>query len=257
MDPVLKSLIHYQELSLQLSRLNARLEEFPRQIHTIDSELEAAAGAMATARAAVSDRQKDRRGHEMELQDLEVKLKKYNGQLMLVKTNDEYRAMQHEIAGVKKKIGEVEEKILLLMEEADSGNHRMKEDEKSLEGKRKEAEARKAVAREEQGAIEQEASHVTAAYQAARASLTADVLEMFDRIAVKRNGVAIARAREERCQECNVRIRPQVFQEIKRNDQLIHCDSCKRLLYYVDETPPSEAPAADAPARDQRLDSAH
>jgi predicted nucleic acid-binding Zn-ribbon protein len=28
-----------------------------------------------------------------------------------------------------------------------------------------------------------------------------------------------------------VRIRPQVFQEIRRNDRIIACDACQRILY--------------------------
>ena len=243
MDPVLQSLIHFQELSLELGRITARLEQFPLQIQRIDSQVENARGAVAAARAAVADHQKDRRKFEMELQDLETQLKKYNSQLMQVKTNDEYKAMQHEIAGVKDKIGGVEERILALMEEAEHSDRRVKEDETQVEALKKEADSQKAVVLAEQRGVEQEAARVAAQREGARSALSQSVLDLFNRIAQGRNGVALARAREERCQECNVRIRPQIFQEIKRNDRLIQCDSCRRILYYV-----ADAPAADAPA---------
>jgi len=240
-DPVLQSLIRYQELSLELTRLNARLAEFPVQIKAIDAEIDAASVALSTARAAASDHQKERRRLEGELQDLEAKLKKYNGQLMQVKTNDEYKAMQHEIAGVKDKVGGVEERILVLMEDAESGDRRIKDEEKALDGGKKEADARKAVVREEESRVKQDAERLMALQGEARAALSNEILDLFNRIAQGRNGVALARARDERCQECNVRLRPHLFQEIKRNDQIIQCDSCRRILYYV-----LEAPAADA-----------
>jgi predicted nucleic acid-binding Zn-ribbon protein len=243
-DPVLQNLIRYQELSLALSRLNTRLAEFPVQIKSVDAELEAASGSLVAARLAMSDHQKERRKLEAEVQDFEAKLKKYNEQLMQVKTNDEYRAMQHEIAGVKEKIGGVEEKILGLMEEAETGDRRIKEEEKALEVRKKEAEARKALVRQEESTVQQEADRLKASQQDARASLTQEMLDLFNRIAQGRNGVALARAVAERCGGCNVRLRPHLFQEIKRNDQIIQCDSCRRILFYIAEAPASDtAPA--------------
>lgn len=245
MDPVLQSLIRYQALTLELNRINARLAQFPLQIKAIETEVEAASSALAAARAAASDHQKDRRRLEAELQDLEAKQKKYNDQLMQVKTNDEYKAMQHEIAGVKERIGGVEEKILLLMEEAEAGDRRIKDEEKRFETGKKEAETRKASVREEEARVQQEADRVKASQQEAKQALGQEALDLFNRIAQGRNGVALARARDERCQECNVRLRPHLFQEIKRNDHIIQCDSCKRILYYVAEAPASDtAPPA-------------
>lgn len=243
MDPVLQNLIRYQELSLQLFRINAHLEEFPRQIAAIDAEMAAASTSLEAARASVSDHQKERRRLEMQLQDLEVKLKKYNDQLMQVKTNEEYKAMQHEIGGVKDKIGAIEEEILQLMEYAEEGDRRVAEEGRLMEARRLEAEERRVVVRGKQAVVQEEAAGLSRELEAARTVLGPEALDMFNRIAQNRNGIALARARDERCQECKVRIRPQIYQDLKRNDRLIPCDSCKRILYYV-----AEAPAADAPA---------
>ena len=245
MDPILQNLIRYQELSLELSRIKGRLDEFPRQIAAIDAELEAATGSLSAAKAAVSDRAKEKRRLESEVQDHETKLKKYNDQLMQVKKNEEYKAMQHEIAGVKEKIGAIEEKILQIMVAADEDDHRVKDEEKFLLVRRREADERKGVVTREQEVIEAERARIDALRNEARSALSNDVLEMFDRLAGGRGGMALARARDERCQGCNVRIIPQVYQQIRRNDQIIQCDSCKRILYYA---PDPTAPQADADA---------
>jgi hypothetical protein len=241
-DLVLRSLIHYQQLSLELARLDARLAELPSKIQAIDDELAAASGDLSTAEGGVSERQKRRRGLEGELQDLETQRRKYNDQLMQVKTNDAYRAMQHEIETVTARIGDVEEKILLLFEEVDAAERDVTTEKASLEEKRKEGEKRKAEISAEQAKVEKEAARVSSELQAARIQLTAEALDLFERIAGSRNGIALARALDERCQGCNVRLRPQAYQEIKRGDRLIQCDSCKRILYYV-ETPTADAPA--------------
>ena len=237
MDPVLQSLIRYQELFIESSRQAARLEQFPPQIKAIDDNLEASSASLAAARAALTDHQKDRRKLEAELQDLESKLKKYNDQLMQVKTNTEYKAMQTEIEGVKAKVNGVEESILELIYSAEAAEKRVKDEETALELQRKDAEARKTVVQDEQHRVKQEASAAQRAFDEARAILSNDVLELFNRIAKTRNGIAVARARGERCQECNVRIRPQIFQEIRRNERIIQCDSCLRILYFIPEAP--------------------
>ena len=252
MDPVLQSLIHYQELSLDLSRQKARLEQFPGLIKAIDDDLAVASASLTTARGAVSDHQKDRRQLERELQDLEAKQRKYNDQLMQVKTNIEYKAMQAEISGIKGKVDDAETKILLLMDEAEAADRRVREEERLLDGQKKEAEARKAAIRQEEDLFKQAASQVEAELQAAGAGIGSDVLDLFNRIASTRNGIGVSRARGERCQGCNVRVRPQILQEIRRNARIIQCDSCMRILYYIEESPapdgtlaPDGTPAAD------------
>jgi predicted nucleic acid-binding Zn-ribbon protein len=59
------------------------------------------------------------------------------------------------------------------------------------------------------------------------------IVELFDRVAKSRHGIAVVPAREERCSECHVRLRPQVFVEIRRNDHIVQCDSCQRILYFI------------------------
>lgn len=240
MDPVLQSLIRLQDLSLEQTALQKTLDAIPQEIEAIDRQFREASGSLDAARAAVEEGRKRRRGHESELQDLEAKLSKYNGQLMQVKTNDEYKAMQKEIDGVKGAIGTLEEKILMLMDETESLQKKVAAEESALEERRKESEARKALVVKEQERVSAENDRLVATLAEVRAGIHADALDLFSRIAPLRNGVAVARAWDERCQECKVRMRPQIFAEVRRNERIIQCDSCKRVLYYT--APPADAP---------------
>src|SRR3954454_12490068 len=76
------------------------------------------------------------------------------------------------------------------------------------------------------------------------AALDKSVLITFEQVSRKRNGVAVAEARDGICTICHVRLRPQVFNTVRRNDAIIQCDSCNRILYFV------PAPAAASPAPD-------
>jgi predicted nucleic acid-binding Zn-ribbon protein len=75
-----------------------------------------------------------------------------------------------------------------------------------------------------------------AARQDSRTAILKDIPgELFDdykRIAKTRGGIAMAEAIEERCQVCMVRLRPQVFQELRMGEKIFHCESCRRILYF-------------------------
>ena len=59
------------------------------------------------------------------------------------------------------------------------------------------------------------------------------LLRTFESVARRRNGIAMAEARDGICTICHVRLRPQVFNTIRRNEEVIQCDSCQRILYFV------------------------
>ena len=62
-------------------------------------------------------------------------------------------------------------------------------------------------------------------------SITADLISRYERVKKHRGGIGVAAALNEVCAICQVRIRPQVYQEIRKNDQIIACDACQRILY--------------------------
>ena len=77
------------------------------------------------------------------------------------------------------------------------------------------------------------------------ASVAAPTLALYELVARGRKGIAVAVARDERCSECHVRLRPQVYQHIRQNNSIIQCDSCQRVLYFI---PPKAEEAATAPS---------
>ena len=68
-------------------------------------------------------------------------------------------------------------------------------------------------------------------------ALAPQLLATFEQVARKRNGVAVAEARDGICTVCHVRLRPQVFNTVLRNEAIMQCDSCSRILYSVPKAP--------------------
>lgn len=235
MLPDLERLVRLQNADNALRRLDAALAEVPARLAALEAELAEERARLDAARAALAASQKARKQLEGGLQDLETKRSRYKGQLMEVKTNKEYTAMLHEIEVVEREIRSLEDQVLSEMEKAETAAADVSREEKVfkvVEGghreKRREVEAERARLDQERAEAEKERAE-------AAGSLEGELLELYQRVA-KLRGVAVAEARDGVCQVCHLKLRLQMFVEIKRNDQIRQCPACNRVLYY--EPPP-------------------
>ncbi len=151
--------------------------------------------------------------------------------------------MQHEIDAAQKELGVVEERVLERMMDADALAAEIKKAEQTLATEQREVDAEKKTLAEELTTVEAALKEATAKRGTRIASLPPPLVALFEQVARARKGVAITTAtRDGLCAACHVRLRPQVFQEIRRNDQIIQCASCNRILYYI-PPPPAVEPA--------------
>jgi uncharacterized protein len=250
MLPDLERLIKLQEIDTKAATAAKTIADAPGRIAALDALLHSATSALEAAKHAVAENQAARRLVERDLAAVQQRQSKYKDQLMEVKTNPEYHAMQHQIAAATQEIDQHEEKILVNMMEADELQAAFKRAEAALKSAQTKVQS-------ERAAIEKDAAAQTAVAAecaAGRAALLREmddknVIDTFDRI-VKVRGTAVARAEDERCSVCRVRLRPAVFVHVMKNDQIVQCDSCQRILYFV---PPvkSPQPADSAPPTSQ------
>lgn len=248
MSPELESLVTLQDIETRAAEAARRIAETPGEIAALDAKLSAARDALAAARQAATDNQSARRALDQDLLSAQQRLSKYKEQLMAVKTNDEYHAMQHQIAAAGAEVGRVEEAILINMLQADECAAAAKGAEAAL----KTAEAQ--VARE-RAAIEADAAErrkvieeTGRARDEVLPRISRQTAEMFQRVLKSRQGIAVAQAVGGMCTICHVRLRPQVYNTVLRNDQIVQCDTCQRILYFpgVHERSAAGQAAADA-----------
>jgi len=238
----LERAIALQKLDTAAHDAQRRIADEPDRSRALDARIDAAKQQLADAKERLAANQAARREIEKEVAVHQGRLSKFREQAMAVKTNQEYHAIQKEIAFAQGEIKTLEDKILERMLEADELTAASKRSEKSLADEQKAIDA-------ERKAIAAELAELRASVDcigAERASLVAAmdkrVVAVYDLVASRRHGVAVAEARDFICTICHVRLRPQVFNTILRNESIIQCDSCQRILYYV----PAPAPAAAA-----------
>jgi len=243
----LERLITLQRLDSAAEDARRRIAAEPDEQHALDARLDSARLAVTDAKQHLADNQNARRAIEKEVAVHQGRLSKFREQAMAVKTNQEYHAIQHEITFAQSGVKTLEDQILERMLEADELTAAVKRAESALAAEQKTVEAEKKALAADVAARKTSLERLAAERAALAREVDPKVLASFELIAQKRHGVAVAEARDGHCTVCHVRLRPQVFNTVRRNDELVQCDSCQRFLYFASTSPaPSSETAQPA-----------
>jgi predicted nucleic acid-binding Zn-ribbon protein len=232
MNSDLKHIIRIQSIDLSVQELRSRVEGFPAVSRKLDEKLGSATAALETTRDRIKANQANRKKFESDTSGHESRITKYREQMLSVKTNEEYKALQKEIDHAGAAIRKIEDEILALMMEAESLQQELKQAESRLkEDQRGVNEDRKVLEEENKKDRAALDSYLQERQQVAATITDDSLVARYERVRKARGGIAVAQARNYVCDVCKVRIRSQVFQEIRRNDRIIACDACQRILY--------------------------
>ncbi len=248
MNPDIQNLKELQEADREISRLSHEIAELPRRVTIIEAKLADSKARKEKAQAAIKAGETNKRKHESQIQDLQQKISKYRDQMLSVKTNQEYKALTTEVDFAQQHIRDAEDKILEGMMAAESLDKDLKIAEAELKAEAAEIEKEKAEARSRTEIDEKQLAEWNGRRDKLRAVINPDTLRHYDRV-LKLRGSALAEAVDQMCSACRVRLRPQFYNDVRTNDQILICDSCHRILWY---DPAREAP----PAKETQAESA-
>ena len=233
MNPDLEHVLTLQRLDSAAADAQRRLADEPEREKALAARIETATARVAAAKEQLAANQRARREIEKDVALHQGRLSKFREQAMAVKTNQEYHAIQHEIAFAESQVKTLEDRILERMLEADDLTVAVKRADGELTAEQKAvADERRAFAAELdelRAFLERTAAERTAI----AARVDPQVMAVFDLVSRRRNGVAMAEAKQGLCTICHVRLRPQVFNTVLRNEQILQCDYCHRILYYI------------------------
>lgn len=233
MNADLTRLIRLQQLESAADEARRKIADYPARTQALDARLQAARDVLADIKARLAVASDKRRAEEKEVAGVQTRLAKYKDQLLEVKTNREYTAMLHEIETAQNDIRTREDRILEVMMESDELNAGIKTSEAELKAIEKEVAAERATLDAEMAALQGEIDRTTAERETLVVDIDRRVLSIFETTAKGRKGVAVAEAKDGLCTICHVRLRPQVFNEVRKNESIIQCDSCRRILYFA------------------------
>jgi len=255
MLPDIENLLRLQEADKEIRRLQDEIAEFPKRVAAIEQKLAGTKAQIEKAQAATKADDAARRKHETSITDLRSKISKYRDQSLDVKTNDQYKALLHEIQFAEKEIASTEDKILELMVDADTRANEVKAAQAELKAEAAEIEKEKEQARQRTAEDEKLLAEWRAKRDQLRAGIDADLLRHYERVA-KFRGTGISEVRDHKCMACQVMLRPQTYNEVRSGQQTVYCDSCQRVLYLnpadelVDQKPTVHHPRRHHPKID-------
>ena len=233
MNADLTRLIRLQQLETAADEARRKIADYPARTQALDARLQAARDVLGGIKARLAAAADKRRAEEKEVTGVQTRLAKYKDQLLEVKTNREYTAMLHEIETAQNDIRTREDRILEVMMESDELNASLKTSEAELKAAEKAVAAERAVLDAERTGLQAEIDKTTVEREKLVGDIDRHVLAIFETTAKSRKGVAVAEARDGLCTICHVRLRPQVFNEVRKNESIIQCDSCRRILYFA------------------------
>jgi predicted nucleic acid-binding Zn-ribbon protein len=229
-------LIQLQHIDSQLLALSRMIDEFPRKVREAELPLLGAQKVLSSIKQQLADLEKRKRQKEQALEDLDEKIGKLKARTSDIKTNKEYQALLREIETVEGDRSSLEDDILAAMEDADTAEKRMKTEEQELKVASEEVASLKMSIDTEKAELEKELMILKKQRKDVVEAIDREVYDDYTTLLELYFGHAVSEVRGEICQGCNMNIPPQLFVEIKKNEDIFHCPQCRRILYYREST---------------------
>jgi len=221
-----------QTLDAQITELQRAIAALPRHIAEIEKALDSHKRRLEADRAALAANLKERKTLEDDNKVQEQKISKLRDQMLGAKTNEQYRAFQNEIDFCANAIRKAEDRMLDLMPASEPLDANVKTAEVALKTEKANVEAEKAEARLKSEADRKSLEQLRAERAAMAAQLDPALLKAYEHQRKKWGRTTVVEAVDGRCTGCQISLRPQFLQDLRRGDQVMSCETCGRILYY-------------------------
>jgi len=219
-----------QRALTEMAALEQRLTVKPEEFASVDTEYGSARDERARLTQAVDDLSRERRRVDGALQDQQEVLKKYQGQLMQVKNQQQYAAAWKEIEGARKQARELEEAELKVMGDMEGAQQQLDEGRGGFGDLEQRYQRAHEAWQHSLGDLRAEIETLRGKIELIEQSVPEALKREFHKIFKQRQGIAVAPVINESCGACRVHIRPAVSQQLKRGE-MVFCEGCRRLLY--------------------------
>jgi len=228
----IEKLVRLQEIDSEIFACAEVIERFPSRKSQMEKSIENASQDIAFIKKEQKKIQVEKKERDLELESIEDEIKKLQKRLDDVKTNKEYTAILSEIESLKKKKGEIEDVILVLMEKEDEINKKLAEFSKKEEETKKEIGDRIAEETKKVEEIKKRLEEKKAEREQMVSQIRKDVYDIYEKIrAGKKDGVAICKLEGQSCTGCSMFVPVYIAEKVKAKKELVHCENCSRILY--------------------------
>ena len=245
MKAELQKLIALQNLDTNIRKLETEQQAIPERRAEIEKEFDQRAFEIRALESRRDEAKHTRARLENEVVEQRGRVERAERNLMSSKKQEEYTAAIREADSARKQISTLETQILEQLEQLEQAEAALKERADEIASLNSDREAKLKAFDEQTGTIGERLAAARKERDEVFANLPKQMSGLYTRIKTRiRDGVAVAEARNRSCSACFMSLRPQVMAEIRRGEEVITCDNCGRILFYV----PAESLKADAAA---------
>lgn len=232
MKEELSHLISLQEIDVEIKRLREEITSLPARQQEFESKFSESVKEYLDFKQQLVDSQIQKRDFEKDLEGEQEKHNKFKNDLMKATNEREYTTAVREIDVTRKTIGSLETEVLKLMEKIEKLEAQVNERTPEIESRRVEVDRQIAQWAASAKSDQQRLNDLIARRPLMLEGLSPDARATYQRLSKMRSGLALAEARDWSCLACRMTIRPQVFNDIRRGETIITCESCGRILYF-------------------------
>src|ERR1700684_1897400 len=224
MLPDIDKLLELQVADQEIRKLRDEVAALPKRMAVIEQKLAGTKAHREKTQAPAKGDEANRKKFEANIKDLQGKISKYRDQSLDVKTNEQYKALLHEIQFAEEEIRLNEDRILEVMVNVDAREKEVKAAEAELKAETAEIEKEKEDARRVTAEEQKKLRERNDKRDGLRQGISEDVLRQYERVA-KFRGSGLAEVRDQKCMGCQVMLRPQTYNEVRNGEKVMVCGS--------------------------------
>jgi predicted nucleic acid-binding Zn-ribbon protein len=225
-------LIRLQELDIQLDAHAEKRRQVPFLVEAAAKPVDDATADLAKAKNDQETLNRDRRDLEQDLKEREERIEKLKGRSGEIKSNKEYQAHLFEIELAQQEKGTVEERLIDMMDRGEALQRAIKEREDTLAARKRDYDRERARIEGEQRAAESDSERLSADARALAGQLSPANRQAYDHLKTTRKGLAVVPLRNGACQGCRLALPPQLIADLRKNEKLLTCTYCHRILFW-------------------------
>ena len=224
-----------QQLDTELRTLGEKLSQIPSRVNDLKKTAATIKAELDQAKTDILEHKKQAKLCEVELKGTEEKIAGYSVQLYSAKTNEQYKAFLKEIDTQKKQKNSIEDRMIVLMEETEALDRKVKGNEKQSAELESETTRKVEMLENEKKELGEAIASRQQQRETTAAEIPAELLKRYERVRASKGGIAVATVRKERCSGCMSPIPAQRILEVDRQDRLYLCEACGRILIVAQE----------------------
>jgi hypothetical protein len=221
-----------QKIDLELKNIKEERDRYPREMKKLEEKQKIEKEKIHKEKEKIESLEKTRRQKEGHLNLEQEKIKRAEGRMSEVKTNKEYQALLSEIDAIKEANNRMEEEILQVLDEIDELKKDLSKREKEVKVTLEKIEAEQKKLQEKMAHDEKAWTEQMERRETLSKQIESKLFKLYSTLKEKREGVGVVSAKNETCQGCFVNVPPQLFIEVQKNNALIRCPNCNRILYW-------------------------